>query len=316
MQAVSILTLLVAQQHPVRPSLIVGNMAPPLVIDKWIQGKEISQYERGKVYVIETWATWCGPCLAAMPHLNKMSATYGSRGVVVIGLTGADDYGNTEKSIRDVVKAKKLSYSIALDHPTDKAYMGVFKGETTKSFVEKAGVQTIPVTFVVDKNGKLAFIGHPMESVSVVKKILEERFDLSLARAAYLRRVDAQPDLDRYVSSVASGEHIKANDLGRKLVKDSFRDDAHSLLVIAVAIQTTKKPVGRNLSLSLEAARRAAELTHWGDPGYISCVAMAYYQLGKPRDAIRYVKQAIAMAEGGQRDALKRDLAKYQGHNG
>ena len=80
-------------------------------------------------------------------------------------------------------------------------------------------------------------------------------------------------------------------------------------------IQTTKTPKGRDLHLSLLAARKAAELTHWGDPGYISCVAAAYYQLDRRSEAIRYVKKAISMALGGQRDALKRDLARYQGQN-
>ena len=51
----------------------------------WLKGTPIQGFERGRVYVVEFWATWCGPCIAAMPHLSRVADKY-KRRVTVIGV--------------------------------------------------------------------------------------------------------------------------------------------------------------------------------------------------------------------------------------
>src|SRR5436305_4114419 len=62
-------------------SLKPGDLAPPLMATKWLQGREVPKFEPGGVYVVEFWATWCGPCIAFMPHLAELQARYRDNGL-------------------------------------------------------------------------------------------------------------------------------------------------------------------------------------------------------------------------------------------
>ena len=66
-------------------TLKVGDPAPPLKATKWVQGSEVASLEKGKVYVVEFWATWCGPCIVMMPHLGDLQREYKNQGVTIIG---------------------------------------------------------------------------------------------------------------------------------------------------------------------------------------------------------------------------------------
>ncbi len=146
-----------------KPALGIGDKAPPLKVSKWVQGEEVKDFAAGKVYVVEFWATWCTPCIAAMPHLEELQAEF-KKDLVVIGMTSKDENGNDQAKVEKFVDKNraKFTYRFAFSENRD----------TDKAYMEAANQNGIPCSFVIDKAGKIAYIGHPMELDIVLPKVV------------------------------------------------------------------------------------------------------------------------------------------------
>ena len=59
--------------------LKIGDKAPALQVAKWLKGTPVKAFEPGKVYVVEFWATWCGPCKQSIPHLTELQKKYAGK---------------------------------------------------------------------------------------------------------------------------------------------------------------------------------------------------------------------------------------------
>jgi thiol-disulfide isomerase/thioredoxin len=102
-----------------------------------IQGKRISLSDyRGKVLLINFWATWCIPCRTEIPDLVKMQRRYQKQGLRIIGITYPPQ---TISEVRNAVRKLNVNYRVAIGT------------KSTKSLFTKS--ETLPMTVVIDRNG-------------------------------------------------------------------------------------------------------------------------------------------------------------------
>src|SRR5439155_26475767 len=95
-------------------ALKVGDPAPKLEVSKWIQGEAVREFARDKAYIVEFWATWCGPCRVSIPHLNELHIKFKDQGLIVIG---QDILEKDPDLVAPFVKKMggQMTYRVALD---------------------------------------------------------------------------------------------------------------------------------------------------------------------------------------------------------
>src|SRR5262245_13579999 len=140
-----------AKEAPAKPAITlkVGDKAPALAIEKWVKGAPVASFEKGKVYMIEFWATWCPPCIASMPHITELQAKHKEQGFTVIGVTSVDKRGNSLEAVEKMVGDKGdagMGYTIAWDK----------ERTTSDAFMQAAGRNGIPCSFLIDRDGNIA----------------------------------------------------------------------------------------------------------------------------------------------------------------
>ncbi len=104
--------------------------------------QSLSMY-KGKVVLMNFWATWCGPCQVEMPHLQKMYTELGPQGFVVLGIS-ADD-AKTTSMVKPLAKNKGLTYPVLLD--IQSAVVSQYNPS-----------KTLPYNVLVDRSGNVASV--------------------------------------------------------------------------------------------------------------------------------------------------------------
>jgi thiol-disulfide isomerase/thioredoxin len=100
-------------------TLNAGDAAPPITFSSWIKGDPIPQFQKGTIYILDFWATWCRPCKLAMPHMSDVARRYKGK-VQVIGVDVRETI-DPGKALDDKVRAfagKKsnhMNYSVCID---------------------------------------------------------------------------------------------------------------------------------------------------------------------------------------------------------
>jgi len=123
----------------VKGSPLVGTGAPDFTLQD-LHGHPVNLRQlRGKVVIVDFWATWCTPCRAEMPLLGQLQTEFANQGLVVLGL----DVGEDAPTVAAFAQQQSLSFALLL---------GAEPGVSATYFVE-----AYPTTFVIDRQGRIAF---------------------------------------------------------------------------------------------------------------------------------------------------------------
>ncbi len=294
------------------PELFIGSKAPELQIAKFVKGDSVQQFEQGKVYVVEFWATWCGPCIAAFPHLTEKQAEYGDK-VQFIGVNvweGIDDQAERMEKIETFVadQGERMGYTVAVENGSAMA----------DTWMKPAGQNGIPAAFIVDGNGDIAWIGHPMGLDETLEAVVTGEHDQKQAIEDFKQQSLMMAGYQKFAESMQSGQDLEdALAIAQILVDDHFQDEPSGLNAVAwVILSSPSEHIGKQEhKLAYNAAKLASEKTEWKDPMVLDTYARAAHTMGKNEEAVKWQKKAIELLPEQYAQAkpdFEASLAKYE----
>lgn len=324
-------------------SLTIGDPAPAPNFGAWIKGEPVTKFEPGTVYIIECWATWCGPCKAAIPHVTELQKKYEGKVVVI----GVDVWEQDESKVAPFVTemGDKMGYRVVMDNKTTAP-----KGEVATNWLDAAGQNGIPCSFIINKEGKIAYIGHPMAMDKPLEQILAGTYDMAKATEELNKKtaetkvmMEAQQsitaamrtgDPDKFIAAVdeaaAKSEAIAAQadllkfqtlllrmkkpEVAYKIAEDALaagRANDRTFAMLGMMITSAPGLSDRNYGLAVKCLTKACEMTENKEGTYLNALAAAHFGKGNVDDAISYQKLAIERATEKLKPTYEAKLAEY-----
>ena len=235
----------------------------------------------GKTYVVEFWATWCGPCKESIPHLTALAKKNPDVTFVGVSVWEDDKEGNVKAFIDGM--GDKMDYHVG--------YSGNQDG-MAQTWMAAAGQNGIPTAFVV-KDGTIEWVGHPMEMEKPLDEIEAGTFDRAAFRKTFDRR--ATENRERMAASKAMRDADLAFKAGR-------RAEAKAALAAAVAKYPTQKESADSMRFTWLATE---------DPAAWDKEARALAAGKKPKDIERLSSFAFVQAQTPQGVPLARRAIGY-----
>jgi hypothetical protein len=261
--------------------------------------------------------------------LTQLQEAY-KKNVTIIAVTD-EDPGVVKEFVTS--QGKKMEYTVAIDDSKS----------TGRDWMQAAGLNGIPSSFVVDGTGKIVYIGHPMELDGILPKVASGRFDPELEKWAkpLIEQINWSITMrdwqafDTYVTQVVEENPRVFNDIAIKKFRvlllnkgdvdaaidylqnefsNMYADDPETLSQVAEMILTDsailKVAPDRLKPEALALAQQSAESSN--QPEALRVYAMALYQNGRAQEAIEVQKKAYFMVEPELKEEYQRLLEQYQ----
>jgi len=348
--ALSVAAVLGLAGRSAAEGLGIGDPAPKLEVKEFVKGEPVKSFEKGKIYVVEFWATWCGPCRVSIPHLSELQKKH--KDVVFIGVSVWErDQAKVKPFVEEM--GDKMAYRVAVD---DVGEGKGSDGKMAKNWMDAAEQDGIPSAFVVNGEGKVAWIGHPMEMDKPLDQVVAGKWDLTkaatefkavAARKAKMRELQGKirealaskdskkviavideavkddPEMEQNLGILKfrtleqAGDAEKTLEYGTRLVDVVFKENAQGLNAVAwmTVENPPEKPDQKLLKLALRAAEKADKLAEGKDGAIADTLAKAHYENGDVAKALENQERALKLAKGTplERDeSMKERLELYK----
>jgi thiol-disulfide isomerase/thioredoxin len=278
-----LLVCLLAVACPPVKAARLGDPAGPLAIKDWVKGNPFQLADGTNIYVVEFWATWCGPCLTTIPRLSEMQAKFKDKGVIFVGIS--DEPAEVVKPF--VAKmGDKMSYNVACDDDR----------MTAIRYMEAFGQQGIPTAFIVGKNRKVLWVGHPMTDLEpALEQVVNGTYDLQ----ATLKREAQRTAWNEYMRASMAGEP-KAAGLGKKYL-DDIPNEIEPLIGFAFGIVANTQNPHRDFSLAMLALDRAEKLTREKNAVILGVRGITLFESGRRDQGLVMAREAVTLCKDPQK---------------
>ncbi|SMC48591.1 redoxin family protein [Pedobacter africanus] len=301
-------------------TLKVGDQAPALVAEKWIKGNPVKEFEKGRVYVMEFWATWCGPCRASMPHLSEIARKYKKDADVISFnvkelIAAKNKDGDYISKVERFVKrlGDGMDYAVAAD---------VRENVMWDTWLAASGMYGIPAAYIIDKDGRIAWIGHPASLEDPLEMVIAGTYNEE-GKAQLAEKVKANKEkvkgmnealktaeeakdykkaaniVDQLMAASPGSGYLAAKKY--KYLEQSDVKKAHAYALEALktyendplTLQSISGQIGTDYKLALKLMQKAAAKCDSEDPYAVANLAKAYYKAGELTKAIETQQRVI-----------------------
>ncbi|WP_235935050.1 TlpA disulfide reductase family protein [Candidatus Laterigemmans baculatus] len=335
--------------------LTIGSKAPPLDIEHYLHKDDdkfqpVTKFEEGKTYIVEFWATWCGPCIQSMPHLAELQREYADQNVRLVSISN-EELETVQTFLKKPVPDKEdltfgeltSAYTLTTD-PDESAY---------QDYMQAAGQNGIPTAFIVGKSGLIEWIGHPMSMDEPLAQVVDGSWDrqefakefkekqaneLALTKAMQLMRAgktsEAVALLDERIKATDSEDSLsmlkqyklralmsdpsmsgQVSEMVKEMLEDAGEDPVqiYQSSAIVIALAQRGKPDDAVVSLAVDKLKKAVkDVEEPGKPFLYDTLARLLQVQGKLQEAIAAEEQAVKLAEGPMKNRFQSFLDDLQ----
>ncbi|MDX2149828.1 MAG: redoxin family protein [Bryobacteraceae bacterium] len=223
------------------PGAVVGDAVSGLGSDvRWLQKDPGGTFQKGHVYVVDLWGTWCPPCLAELPKLKALAEKHAGR----MTLLAVAVYPESGMPVSQFLKVKGelMPYPVGED-------IGERVVKRFDDGLGGLGSGSYPLKAIVDRQGRIAYLGrgYPMAGFDeALRAVLEDRHDVERAAAAHRQAIETRKRLAAVIADADARETARDFDGAAEAYRKLLAEDAGLFALPAGSIYSgMRKAVGK-----------------------------------------------------------------------
>lgn len=333
--------LLLILTSPAERVVAPGEAVPSFQGVEWIQGSPVTEFTRGRIYVVEFWSTWCAACITSIEAMNDLARQYESS--VTFVAVHIWHRPPAPKPAHFLAQRRKDAKTIPQFAVADDV-----SGEIAKGWMDATQSSGLPTAMIVDREGRLIWLGDSRTIRRTLQQVVQGQFDLTAGITKLKKRILAGELANESGRAIETGDYARGAKLalealsadpeaaapwmpgtyghllaasGSTAVADGFARDLlateagkhpHVPTNLAYVILHFEPKELRNLTFALELARKAQQSQTQPDADLTGLIARLRAELGDRRGAIAELEAAIPTVEIAHRKSLEEILVELR----